>query len=128
MLSCVTNHRNKFFFYILAAIFWFANLKVKFNKHRMFSVILKFSTHKICKKQVAKKNKIIEQSSMFKFQAWLNTHIFRKGCNILPLKQYMTFINIKKTLIFSTYVHRGLENKDQIWLCPIIKVLFCRFL
>ena len=72
---------------VLAAIFCFAYLKVNDTKDRMLTDIFEFSTP-ILLKTSGKKicNQMSSKVQSFKFQPRLNTHIFKKGCNILAFK------------------------------------------
>ena len=102
----IRNTRVPLQFYILAAIFCFANMKVKVTKCRMlYDSTHKFNTHKLWKNKVDEKNrdKKSEKKSCFTFQPMLTTHIFRKGFNILLLKKYMIFIIINNTIILGIH-------------------------
>ena len=84
---------------VLAAIFCFANLKVKDTEYRTLSDGFEFSTPKLCKNKWLTDYILILPNNFlfFRFQPSLNTDNFITGCYILTLKKIIMFINIYKS-------------------------------
>ena len=60
---------------------------------------------------------------MFQISALAENKYFHVRLQYVFIKKYRTFININSTH-FRAYTHRGLENIGQIWICPMITVVF----
>ena len=97
---------------VLEAIFCFSHLKVNDTKDKMLSDTFDFSTPRLCKN---KREKICSQMASkvqcFIFQPRLNTHIFKKGGNILSFKNiYAMYKSKYLSNTFQAYTHLSSEN------------------
>ena len=91
---------------VLAAIFCFANLKVKDTEYRTLFDRFEISTPKLCKNKQLTNYILILSSNFqfFRFQPSLNTDNFITGCYILTFKKYINIYKSKYPWVLNKYI------------------------
>ena len=113
---------------ILAAILYFANLKVKVTKYRILFDRLEFSTPKLCIRKPIK-NYTLKCRSMLHISALIKHTHFHKRLKYSSIKNiFVIIIIINNTLFFLSILIFGSENIGQISLCAVIMVYYVVFL
>ena len=86
-------------------------MAVIFTKDRMVTDTFVFST-------------VFSKVRCFIFQPRLNTHIFKKVCNILAFKNiyamYIAYTHVLSLYTYSAYTHLGSDNIGQMQIWAII--------